>query len=69
MKRMLTAGLALALAAICAPGRAEDTALKVGDKAPDFKLVGTDGKTYTLDQFKGKSAVMIAWYPKALTGG
>jgi peroxiredoxin Q/BCP len=69
MKWMLGAGLALALAAICAPGRAEDAAVKVGDKAPDFKLVGTDGKTYTLDQFKGKSAVVIAWYPKALTGG
>jgi len=69
MKWMLAGGLALALAALCAPVRAEDTALKVGDKAPDFKLVGTDGKTYTLDQFKGKSAVVIAWYPKALTGG
>jgi peroxiredoxin Q/BCP len=43
--------------------------LKVGDKAPDFKLVGTDGKTYTLKQFHKKSAVVIAWYPKALTGG
>jgi peroxiredoxin Q/BCP len=43
--------------------------LKVGDKAPDFTLQGSDGKTYSLDQFKGKSAVVIAWFPKAFTGG
>jgi peroxiredoxin Q/BCP len=41
----------------------------VGDDAPDFKLVGSDGKTYSSDQFKGKKAVVIAWYPKAFTGG
>lgn len=43
--------------------------LKVGDDAPDFKLMGSDGKHHTLSDFKGKSAVLIAWYPKALTGG
>jgi len=43
--------------------------LKVGDPAPPFSLQGSDGKTYTLDQFKGKSAVVIAWFPKAFTGG
>ncbi len=49
------------------PVRAED--LKPGDKAPSFTMVGSDGKTYTLDQFKGKQAVVIAWFPKAFTGG
>src|SRR5215472_8171467 len=43
--------------------------LKVGDKAPAFSLVGTDGKTYSLDQFMGKKAVVIAWFPKADTPG
>ena len=43
--------------------------LKVGDQAPAFSLQGSDGKTYTLEQFKGKSAVVIAWFPKAFTGG
>src|SRR4051794_32896572 len=43
--------------------------LKVGDKAPAFSLVGTDGKTYSLDQFKGKQAVVLNWFPKAFTGG
>jgi peroxiredoxin Q/BCP len=42
--------------------------LKVGDKAPDFSLVGTDGKTYKLSQLKGKT-VVLAWFPKAFTGG
>jgi thioredoxin-dependent peroxiredoxin len=43
--------------------------LKVGDKAPEFSLEASDGKTYTLEQFKGKSAVVVAWFPKAFTGG
>jgi peroxiredoxin Q/BCP len=43
--------------------------LKVGDKAPDFTLKGTDGKTHKLSEYKGKQAVVLAWYPKALTGG
>lgn len=43
--------------------------LAVGDVAPEFKLKGTDGKTYKLSDFKGKSGVVVAWYPKALTGG
>jgi len=44
-------------------------ALEVGDPAPDFELQATDGKTYTLSQFKDKEAVVIAWYPKAFTSG
>jgi peroxiredoxin Q/BCP len=43
--------------------------LKVGDAAPAFSLKGSDGKTYTLEQYNGKSAVVIAWFPKAFTGG
>jgi thioredoxin-dependent peroxiredoxin len=42
---------------------------KVGDKAPDFKLQGSDGQEYSLAQFAGKQAVVIAWFPKAFTGG
>lgn len=43
--------------------------LKVGQKAPEFSLKGTDGKLYKLSQFKDKQYVIVAWYPKALTGG
>jgi peroxiredoxin Q/BCP len=43
--------------------------LKVGDAAPDFKLPGSDGKEYTLSQYKGKQAVVLAFFPKAFTPG
>ena len=43
--------------------------LKVGDKAPNFKLQGSDGKTYSLTDFAGKKAVVIAWFPAAFTKG
>lgn len=44
-------------------------ALEVGDVAPDFELPGSDGETYRLEDYRGKSAVVIAWFPKAFTGG
>jgi len=43
--------------------------LDVGDSAPDFSLQASDGKTYSLQQFIGKQAIVIAWYPKAFTKG
>jgi len=43
--------------------------IAVGDQVPDFELIGSDGKTYSSKQFKGKKAFVIAWYPKAFTGG
>lgn len=48
---------------------AATAAPKVGDAAPDFSLTGSDGKTYRLADFKGRKAVVIAWFPKAFTGG
>jgi peroxiredoxin Q/BCP len=43
--------------------------LKPGDAAPDFTLPATDGKTYTLSEFKGKKNVVLAFYVLAFTGG
>ena len=43
----------------------EPAGLKAGDKAPDFELVGSDGKTHKLSDYKGNKAVVIAWFPKA----
>jgi peroxiredoxin Q/BCP len=43
--------------------------LKVGDQAPDFTLKASDGKTYSLADYRGKKAVVVAWFPKAFTRG
>jgi len=45
------------------------TDLKVGDLAPDFNLTATDGKTYSLGDYLGKQAIVLAWYPMANTRG
>ena len=42
--------------------------LNVGDRAPEFKLPGSDGKVHSLAGYKGKT-VVLAWFPKAFTGG
>jgi peroxiredoxin Q/BCP len=68
------AGVMLATTAIAfaqAPpgGSAPAAELKVGDKAPNFKLQGTDGKTHQLSDYAGKKAVVIAWFPAAFTQG
>jgi peroxiredoxin Q/BCP len=44
-------------------------ALRPGDPAPDFTLAASDGREYTLSQFSGRKHVVIAWFPKAFTGG
>ena len=33
----------------------------VGDPAPAFSLIGSDGETYSLDDFKGTQAFILAW--------
>ena len=43
--------------------------LKVGDAAPDFTLQASDGRNYTLSEFRGRQPVVVAWFPKAFTSG
>ena len=50
-----------------APSAAGD--LKIGDAAPDFSLQASNGKTYRLSDFRGKQAIVLAWFPKAYTRG
>jgi peroxiredoxin len=45
------------------------TTLKVGDNAPDFTLPSTAGGKVTLSDFRGKKAVVLAFFPAAFTGG
>jgi peroxiredoxin Q/BCP len=59
---------ALVLGAWASPSIAADE-LKVGDDAPNFELVGSDGMTHKLADYKGKRAVVIAWFPRAFTPG
>jgi peroxiredoxin Q/BCP len=79
MLKMLLRSTALALVAALpafgqapapAPAQAPapEATLKVGDKAPEFALQGSDGKVHKLSDYKGKT-VVLAWFPKAFTGG
>ena len=40
----------------------------IGDLAPDWTLPGSDDNQYTLSELRGKH-VVIAFFPKAFTGG
>ena len=44
-------------------------ALEIGDKAPPFKLPGSDGATHQLSDYLGENPVVLAFFPKAFTGG
>lgn len=67
-KAVLMSSLMLLTACAWGNPRAEGT-LKAGDTAPAFSLPGSDGRTYTLEQFAGRRTVVLAWFPKAFTGG
>ena len=43
--------------------------VKVGDLAPDFSLPTQDGKQISLNEFRGKEAVVLYFYPKDDTPG
>lgn len=71
MKSWLTVGLGAALSLVTSSATMAQTPaeLKVGDMAPAFSAPGSDGKTHTLAESKGKQAVVLAWFPKAFTAG
>ena len=64
-KQLLTA---TAVAALLTAGSAS-AALKVGDTAPNFTLPGSNGADTTLYEVLGEQIVVLAFYPKAFTGG
>jgi peroxiredoxin Q/BCP len=40
-----------------------------GDPARPFSLPGSNGQTVQLSDYLGKKAVVLAFFPKAFTGG
>jgi hypothetical protein len=72
------AGTLLALFGLAGPAAGQPPApqpipqysavLNVGDPAPAFKLPGSDGKVHSLSDLRG-TTVVLAWFPKAFTGG
>jgi peroxiredoxin Q/BCP len=62
-------GVAVSAQAPQQAAAAPQPTLKVGDMAPDFSLQASDGKTYKLSSFRGKQAVVVAWFPAAFTNG
>ncbi len=42
---------------------------QVGETAPDFTVTDTDGKPLTLSQLVKQGPVIVAFFPKAFTGG
>ena len=61
--------LAVVLAVSFIASPQSDLALKTGDPAPDFRLPDFNGKYYKLSEYKGKSPVVVYFYPKAGTSG
>ena len=71
MRKLLMTAVLAALTAVASGAMqtpAPEPTLKVGEKAPDFSLPGSDGKTHKLADHAGK-AVVLAWFPAAFTGG
>jgi peroxiredoxin Q/BCP len=66
MATMFLTGLSVAALAMA---QAPASGPQAGDPAPAFSLPGSDGAAHTLAEYKGKKAVVLAWYPKAFTGG
>ena len=56
------------LATMAVSGVAYAADLEIGQPAPDFALPDQDGKIHKLADYRGKN-VILAFYPKDLTGG
>jgi cytochrome oxidase Cu insertion factor (SCO1/SenC/PrrC family) len=78
MKRIVTmaASLLLALSVLSFAVQAQDqqaaittTNLKAGDVAPDFTLPSDQHTSVSLNSFRGKKNVIVAFYVLAFTGG
>ena len=50
-------------------GAAQAAPLSVGDMAPDVSIPSTAGGQMKLSDYRGKKNVVLAFFPKAFTGG
>lgn len=69
MLRMLLVVAALGCTALFAAENAKKEAARVGDEIPDLSAKDETGKEVRLSDFKGKSGVVLFFYPKADTPG
>ena len=65
----LTGGTPATVPPPASPAPVRVASVAPGDPAPPFTLKGSDGRTYKLEDYRGKRAVVIAWFAKAFTGG
>jgi len=67
---LLASILVVAAAAVAqpVPAASPSAGLAPGDPAPAFSLQGSDGRTYRLEDYKGKQAIVLAWFSKAFSG-
>jgi len=69
---LVLAGAVLSPFSNAAPKEETVSMPKIGDPAPDFKLSyfdGNDLKEVSLDQYRGKKQIVLAFYVFAFTGG
>jgi peroxiredoxin Q/BCP len=59
----------IALALLLQASPAPPSRPAVGDMAPDVELASSTGGTVRVSGFQGKQSVVLAFYPKAFTGG
>jgi len=65
LQHWIAAALLGAVALFAAPAQAQ--ALKVGDKAPDFSVISSTGKTVALGDYLGKKNIVLFFYIAAFT--
>lgn len=68
MKRLILF-LVICVVPLCLTSAQNVSTLKVGMKAPDFKLPDAQGNEYTLSSYINKSPVVLYFYPAAGTPG
>jgi len=69
MKNLVLAALVAAALLGGAAMAEEKKGVAVGAEVPDFRLNDHEGKAVRLAELGGKGWVVLAFYPKALTGG